>query len=101
MIITYDGIGANDRVYFTPDQFLRIMREVVANQDWNSMSVEDRTNKLIYRAPNETRNKNLPEEFPLFTLEEWVDYSGARMLNVNADEPMVETFNNNYNNVRR
>ncbi len=91
MIVAYTGIGSNDKVYFTEDQFLTIMREYIQFEDWNNVHPEERRIRLTFR------DKILPEEFPLFSLQDWIDYSGAVRLEVEADEVLLERMNHNYN----
>ncbi len=90
MIIFYTGVGSNEKVYHSIDKFLQIMRENFELRDWQTVPQWEREVRL------EFRNRILPQEFPLFNLDDWVSFSGASKLEVEADEPLIEQMNNNF-----
>ena len=77
MEILYDGIGATKESH-TEKEFLEIMKREFIDKDWEEAyrkipkKVQCQLNcQLDYK------NWNLPEDFVKFTLEDWLDYSGA------------------------
>lgn len=75
MPILYDGIGANDSGIHSEAEFQDIMIRLFIEKDWNDPNPIIQTWLQIIREENPDRN--LPQEFPLFTLDDWVQFSGA------------------------
>ena len=67
--IHYSGIGANKNEIHTVDEFLSIMRSEDALTHYYEMS--------HYGFDMGYKNYTLPYDFLTFTLDEWLDYSGA------------------------
>lgn len=69
--IFYSGIGANESGIHSIEEFLNIMKNApVHYYEMTSLGFE-----------MEYKNYLLPDDFTKFTLEEWVDYSGATYYN--------------------
>jgi hypothetical protein len=77
MTILYTGIGCNDNGIHTEQEFLDIMRREFMNKNWD---VELRNNSTALHYQLEFENFNLPEDFKIFTLYDWLEYSGAEIL---------------------
>ena len=67
--IRYTGIGANESEIHTIEEFLNIMKSEDALKHYYEMS--------SYGVDMEYKNYTLPNDFLIFTLDEWLDYSGA------------------------
>jgi len=65
--IFYNGIGSNSSEIHSVEEFLNIMKH--AETHYYEMS--------FYGFDMEYKNYALPSDFKNFTLEEWLDYSGA------------------------
>ena len=72
--ICYTGIGTSDKFYFSVSEFLDIMDKFIIQRHLN----EDlKKNQHIFK------NWNLPNDFKLFSLNDWLEYSGANLINQN------------------
>ena len=67
MKVYYDGIGCNKTGVHTEKEFLNIMKN--ASTHYYEMTA--------FGINMEYKNYLLPDAFTEFTLEEWIDYSGA------------------------
>jgi hypothetical protein len=65
--IYYTGIGCNNSGFHTEDEFLNIMKH--APFHYNEMTF------LGFKM--EYKDYHLPDDFNNFTLDEWLDYTGA------------------------
>lgn len=65
--IHYSGIGCNNNEIHTVDEFLNIMK--YAQFHYNEMTF------LGFNM--EYKDYRLPDDFINFTLDEWIDYTGA------------------------
>jgi hypothetical protein len=65
--IVYSGVGANESEIHSIEEFLNIMKH--AETHYYEMS--------FYGFDMEYKKYVLPADFINFTLEEWIDYSGA------------------------
>jgi hypothetical protein len=65
--IFYSGLGAKDTEIHSVEEFLNIMK--------NASSHYDEMTSLGFDM--EYKNYLLPDDFIQFTLEEWLDYTGA------------------------
>jgi len=65
--IIYSGVGANNSEIHSIEDFLNIMKN--ADRHYYEMS--------FYGFNMEYKNYVLPSDFTNFTLEEWIDYTGA------------------------
>ena len=75
MLIKYDGIGSTDtKTVFTEDEFLKLMNETVTHRNWNNVP---EIVKLIQLNFNDWV---LPDDFTFFTTEDWIKYSGAKVI---------------------
>lgn len=67
--IVYDGIGSKESTIHSIEEFLNIMSVDNAKKHYYEMK---------YLGFNmEYKDYNLPDDFSIFTLEEWLDYTGA------------------------
>jgi len=65
--IVYTGIGAKESNNHSIEEFLNIMKHASSHYyEMTSLGFE-----------MEYKNYSLPNDFIQFTLEEWIDYSGA------------------------
>ena len=67
--IVYNGIGANKTEIHSVEEFLNIMNHPDNNKHYYLMT--------SFGFDMEYKNRVLPDDFINFTLEEWLDYSGA------------------------
>jgi hypothetical protein len=67
--IRYSGIGSNDSEIHSVEEFLNIMKSEDSLKHYYEMS--------SYGIDMEYKKYILPYEFIKFTLDEWLDYSGA------------------------
>jgi hypothetical protein len=65
--IVYSGIGSNESEIHSIEEFLTIMKQ--AHSHYYEMS--------FYGVDMEYKNYALPADFEKFTLEEWLEYTGA------------------------
>ena len=72
MPIYYTGIGCLETYYHTNDEFIEIMQKNFTWKDW-TYEINNSTlpSELIFK------DFNLPHDFMIFTLDDWVEYSGA------------------------
>jgi hypothetical protein len=64
MMIYYTGLGANSSGIHPPDEFVRIMMSIIDSVDH----------------PDEWNGYELPYDFELFSVDDWVQYSGANYI---------------------
>jgi hypothetical protein len=65
--IFYSGIGANDSGIHSIEEFLNITKNASSHYyEMNSLGFD-----------MEYKNYLLPDDFTNFTLDEWIEYSGA------------------------
>ncbi len=79
MTIYYTGIGANDSGVHSEDDFLNIMAREFTNKDWSPILA------LCNGQPHYQLTFNdwvLPRDFILFTLNDWIEYSGAEIVSL-------------------
>ena len=70
--ILYSGIGAKESGIHSIEEFLNITKNASLHYyEMTSLGFE-----------MEYKNYLLPDDFTKFTLEEWIDYSGATILQV-------------------
>lgn len=67
--IHYSGLGAKESEIHTIDEFLNIMKSEEALKHYFEMS--------HYGFDMGYKNYNLPYDFVNFTLEDWIEYTGA------------------------
>jgi len=79
--VLYNGIGANESGEHSVEHFLEIMARHFTYKNW--------TDDIIYKVSGKNnhyqlqfKNYNLPDDFKLFTLDDWLDYSGAKLVEV-------------------
>jgi len=75
--IRYSGIGSKESEIHTVDEFLDIMKSEEALKHYFEMT--------SYGIDMEYKNFVLPKDFLIFTLDEWLDYSGAEYIEGNID----------------
>lgn len=74
MKIYYTGIGANKNGIHTVEDFLYIMNKDLCNNDWEVLLSRASREEIIQL---NFKNWNLPKGFIHFTLDDWIEYSGA------------------------
>jgi hypothetical protein len=79
MKILYDGIGSNPSGEHTEEEFLKIMSKEFTHKNWST------TLKRIERREEHDqfvfKDWILPDDFVFFTLNDWIEYSGAEIGN--------------------
>lgn len=75
--IHYSGLGAKESEIHTVDEFLHIMKSEESLKHYFEMS--------HFGIDMGYKNYNLPYDFLRFTLEDWIDYSGAIYYESNWD----------------
>lgn len=73
MTIFYTGIGSNDDGLHTTQEFLDIMNTQFIKRDFN----ERKDWLQCIKKEGTLMNKNLPQDFATFTLEDWMKFTGA------------------------
>lgn len=70
-MILYDGIGAT-KSEFTEEEFVRLMTEKFTHKKWKKTYD-------FYESEIQLKFKDwiLPDDFIFFTLDDWIEYSGA------------------------
>ena len=79
MKILYDGIGSNTIGIHTEEEFLKIMSIEFTHKNWSSI-----VRKISKREEHYQFVFNdwvLPDDFVFFTLADWIEYSGAKIIN--------------------
>ena len=71
MIIFYSGIGCKKDYNHTEKEFLDIMNKTMTWKDWN--------NDISWPAQLKFKDWKLPDDFIFFTLQDWIEYSGAEI----------------------
>lgn len=71
--IFYTGIGSTKDEH-SEVEFLTIMKNEFTDKNWDEVPDEKKMHQLHY---NEW---NLPTDFVLFTLMDWIEYSGANII---------------------
>jgi len=78
MKIYYRGIGSNEDGIHTIMEFINIMlMEFIVKKDWDKEIRE--TPRILHHQLN-FKNWILPEQFVCFTLDDWLEYSGAEII---------------------
>ncbi len=78
MYVYYTGIGCNENGKHTEQEFIDIMNKEFTYKNWNyELTLISR--ELHYQL--NYKDWILPEQFILFSLHDWLDYSGAEILN--------------------
>jgi len=78
-MIFYTGIGAKPNGIHTEDEFLEIMKNQFVSSEWSyrlQFCSDDEKNELT-----KFKNYILPNDFILFSFDDWLDYSGANIIN--------------------
>jgi hypothetical protein len=78
MKILYTGIGCNSSGEHTESEFLDIMNREFTYKDWSHDLMQV---PREYHYQLQFEDWYLPDEFVLFTLYDWIDYSGALIIN--------------------
>lgn len=78
MQIIYDGVGADPSGVHTPERFLEIMNRP---KKWQKRPETNFAN-WIYENEIQLKFKDwvLPDDFCFFNLKDWVEYSGATIV---------------------
>ena len=69
VMIYYSGIGCKKNEIHTEQEFLDIMKKEFI---W-----KDRNNAVTWPAQLQFKDWCLPDDFIFFTLDDWIEYSGA------------------------
>ena len=79
MKILYDGIGSNPSGEHTEEEFLKIMRKEFTHKNWSfilkKLKKREDHDQFVYK------DWILPDDFVFFTLTDWIEYSGAEIMN--------------------
>jgi len=70
--IYYTGIGCKQNYIHTENEFLTIMNDMYTLKDWNY--------DFSWAEQLQFKNWVLPDDFIFFTLDDWIEYSGAGIL---------------------
>ena len=68
--IHYSGMGANETEIHSVEEFLNIMNHPESYKPYYEMT--------SFGVNMEYKKYSLPDDFIKFTLEDWIDYSGAK-----------------------
>ena len=71
-LVFYTGIGSNENGKHSEDEFINIMNMEFTNKDWSGVPPDH------YQL--ESEKWNLPYDFIHFTIEDWIEYSGAEIM---------------------
>jgi hypothetical protein len=77
MKILYDGIGSNKSGEHTVIEFLNIMKREFTHKSWRhelSVIPREQHDQLDFKG------WHLPDDFIFFTLDDWIEYSGAEIV---------------------
>jgi len=79
MKILYTGIGCNPTGEHTEEEFLTIMSREFTHKDWRAIlqNIKNREDHDQFVFPGWI----LPDDFVFFTLDDWIEYSGAEISN--------------------
>ena len=75
MVILYSGIGCNEKKVHSEIEFLQIMEREFTNKHWEQIINKTPPGYIHYQL--DFNGLDLPHEFKFFTLDDWIDYSGA------------------------
>lgn len=78
-IVSYTGIGAKESGNHSIEEFLQIMNREFTHKKWN----EDKIYIMLGRENHyqlEFKDWYLPDDFVFFTLDDWLEYSGAELV---------------------
>ena len=77
-MIHYDGIGADPSGVHSEERFLEIMKSTTTDKKWQRLPQDNIVN-WIYENEIQLKFKDwvLPDDFCYFTLDDWIEYSGA------------------------
>jgi len=76
MKVFYTGVGSNTSGEHTLQEFLNIMYCQFTTKHWTPFERE-----YYYTIPAlKFKRYKLPEDFPIFTIQDWINYSGATLL---------------------
>ena len=79
MKIVYDGIGCNKTGEHTETEFLNIMSREFTHKIWKyELEIISRENHYQLQF----KDWSLPDDFIFFTLTDWIEYSGAEIVDV-------------------
>ena len=85
MQIFYTGVGSNTSGEHSISEFLDIMYSQFTTRTWTSFERE-----YYYTIPAlKFRRYKLPEDFIHFTIQDWIDYSGATVLYSRNDSTCI------------
>jgi len=77
MKIFYTGIGSHASSYHTEEQFLDIMKREFTHKTW-SHELATILPKDHYQL--QFKDWVLPDDFVFFTINDWIEYSGAELV---------------------
>jgi hypothetical protein len=78
--VLYSGIGAKEDYNHSIEEFLEIMNREFTHKKWN----EDIIYIMLGRENHyqlQFKDWYLPDDFVFFTLHDWLEYSGAELVN--------------------
>ena len=79
MKILYDGIGSNSTGEHSEEEFLKIMSKEFTHKDWRHILKKITNREQHYQFV--FKDWILPDDFIFFTFSDWIEYSGAEIIN--------------------
>jgi len=81
MKILYSGIGSNPSYIHTEEEFLKIMSKEFTHKNWTPIlkQISKKTDHYQFVF----KDWILPDDFVFFTLNDWIEYSGAQISKIN------------------
>jgi hypothetical protein len=78
MKVYYDGIGSNGKNEHTIEEFLDIMRVNFTEKVWDDVL----RRHVMFQHQLQFKQWVLPRDFIKFTLDDWIEYSGAVLVKI-------------------
>lgn len=75
MKVLYDGLGA-EKGEHTVEEFLAIMKHEFTDKNWNPVL----SRHPLFHYQLQFKHWVLPKDFLVFTLDDWLEYSGAELI---------------------
>ena len=78
--IVYSGIGWDGRDVYNEEDFLALMHREFTNRDWSQDIIYKNVGRENYYQL-QFKDFYLPDDFMFFSLRDWIEYSGAEVIN--------------------
>ena len=78
--IVYSGIGWDGRDVYNEKDFLALMHREFTNRDWSQDIIYKNVGRENYYQL-QFKDFYLPDDFMFFSLKDWLEYSGAEVIN--------------------